>query len=805
MNKLIIVESVKKAPLISSLVDGYQVIASKGHVRRLPSKTGSVLPEEDFKMIWEVSNPAVVKNIIECAKKADLILLATDPDREGEAIGGHIATLLQENNIHTKILRIKFNSLEKNAILDAIAHPTELDQDLINAYFARLGLDYLVGFELSPFLWRKLPGSRSAGRVQSVCLRILVDREKEIAAFKPQDYWIISGSAENVEFELSQWQGKKFDRFLSEIEAQEAVTELQQRKDWIVSDILERTRSVKPSPPFITATLQQEASNKLGFRPSDTMSLAQQLYEGVRVNGQLTGLITYLRTDSVHVHENAIKQCREVIQDLYDTQYLPTQPNIYASRKKAQQAHEAIRPTNYTLAPAQICNQLEPKLAKLYRLIWERAVASQMAAAQLTTTTIQVKSQNEILETKASYHPFLGFKILYNTDDNTKTNLPFQMNSPVSFDGLTSIYNTTKPPRRYSEASIIQELEKCGIGRPSTYDKIITILQSRGYVRRENKSLIVEDRGLLVIALLEKWFKKYVENEFTASIEEQLDQVAEGQILWKSVLQAFWNDFHALIDQNMNLKPQEIQDAIHNQLNQYVISETNCPTCKTGSPIVKYSKNGGFIGCNNYPDCTWIRPMTSSYKVLHTDGEENVVLKHGPYGLYALWEKSQKKITIPRNFKEEQVTWGIVQAWAQLPKYLGQDESGNDISIGIGQFGLYVMRKNLEVKKPEYRHLNAKTNLDELTLADAIIVLNKEKRVRKTSDTDMPNYTPRRAARGRAALPKKPVRATRSRVVKDASAEDKPVRATRSRAVKDASAEDKPVRVRQPRVAKSTS
>lgn len=734
---LIIVESPKKARVLSTYFKGaYDVIASYGHVRSLPSKNGSVLPDENFKMSWEVQSKALIE-LVKKAKGASRVILAADPDREGEAICFHIAEVLKEQKVKCPITRVRFNSIEKETIKRALQDQVDLDVHLIDAYFARLAMDYLVGFNISPILWRKIPGNRSAGRVQSVGLRIVMDREREISAFQSQDYWVIKpqGIFAEKPYELcvKNWDGQQVEQFFyeSQAHADRIAEEIKVRK-WSVSDVQEKRRIQEPNPPFITATLQQAASNQLGFRPGRTMQLAQELYEGVKIGGELKGLITYMRTDSTAIHPDAAKQCKEVILKKWGKEYVSSRIRK-SNSKNAQNAHEAIRPTDYRLAPEEVAKYTKPELAKLYRIIWCRAVASQMASAVIYNMTITIISTNPkkscALLAKGSRCDFKGYKIVYNDSDEQDTVLPdVKIGQAVPIVDVDVDACQTQPPKRYTEAGLIKKLEQEGIGRPSTYDKVISVLQLRGYVRRDGKTLIAEDKGWVVSSFLEEWFARYVANDFTADIEKQLDDVANGMLQWRDLMKIFWTAFQEHANKAMLLSPAEVQAVLQSRIGAYLVKEESCPQCE-GIPIVKYSKNGGFIGCTNYPECKWIRPLTKNQHVLHEDDKDRVVLKAGPYGVYAFWEKSQKKVSIPANIKSEKINWDLVKQWRDLPRALGCDDDGREILLGIGRFGVYIRR--VVDGAPEYRHVPASVNVQDFGLKEALEVFAKPKRIIK--------------------------------------------------------------------------
>ncbi|MDD3446347.1 MAG: type I DNA topoisomerase, partial [Zavarzinia sp.] len=566
---VVIVESPAKAKTINKyLGPGYTVLASFGHVRDLPAKDGSVRPSEDFAMDWEVDNDSKkrIADIAKALKGADRLYLATDPDREGEAISWHVLQILNDRKAlkGVEVGRITFNEITKAAVTSAIKAPRQLDQELIDAYLARRALDYLVGFTLSPVLWRKLPGARSAGRVQSVALRLICERELEIERFKSQEYWsvlghFVSGDGTGFDARLTHLDGKKLDKFdINSAEKAEEAKAAIERREFHVDSVESKPGTRNPSPPFTTSTLQQEAARKLGFSAQRTMQLAQRLYEGIDVDGETVGLITYMRTDGVSMAAEAIQGARNLIGDQFGSAYLPDSPRLYkAKAKNAQEAHEAIRPTDFARHPDRL-HRLEPDQRRLYELIWKRALASQMNSARLERTTVDVASRdrNVILRATGSVVLFDGFLALYQegVDDRAKDDedggrLPKLIKDEgVRRGPVTIAQHFTEPPPRYSEASLVKKLEELGIGRPSTYASILSTLRDRAYVTMDKNRFLPEDKGRLVTAFLESFFSRYVEYGFTAGLEELLDDVSAGKIGWKEVLRDFWQDFAAAIE-----------------------------------------------------------------------------------------------------------------------------------------------------------------------------------------------------------------------------------------------------------------
>jgi DNA topoisomerase-1 len=574
---VLVVESPAKAKTINKyLGPGYKVLASFGHIRDLPSKDGSVKPDDDFSMVWEVDARAQVKmkDIASAMKGADKLILATDPDREGEAISWHILEVLRQKHVLGKIPveRVVFNAVTKSAILEAIKHPRKIDQDLVDAYLARRALDYLVGFTLSPVLWRKLPGARSAGRVQSVALRLVVERETEIEAFRAQEYWSIDADIEtgagNFPARLIQLDGKKLEKLSlgNEAAATRAVEAIKSQKFTIGSVEAKPVRR-NPSPPFITSTLQQEAARKLGFNAKRTMQVAQGLYEGVEIAGETTGLITYMRTDGVIMVTEAIAEARSMIGQKYGARYVPSAARVYTSRaKNAQEAHEAVRPTSFARLPEEVARYLDADAAKLYELIWKRAVASQMESAEQERTTVDVISADKKITLRATgtVTLFDGFLTLYlegedDASDEEGSKLPqVAVGDAAKPENVKSVQHFTEPPPRYSEASLVKKLEELGIGRPSTYATILSTLRDRAYVRQDRGRFFPEDKGRLVTTFLQSFFKRYVEYDFTADLEEKLDDVAEHKLNWKGLLRDFWGDFSAAVAETKDLKIRQV-------------------------------------------------------------------------------------------------------------------------------------------------------------------------------------------------------------------------------------------------------
>jgi DNA topoisomerase-1 len=738
---VVIVESPSKAKTIEKyLGKDFKVLASYGHVRDLISKDGSVRPDEGFAMSWQVDTRAKkhLDEIAKALKTADNLYLATDPDREGEAISWHIQEILSQKGLLKTLIpqRIAFNAITKDKVAEAMAHPRPIDRQLVEAYLARLSLDYLVGFTLSPILWRKLPGSRSAGRVQSVALRLVVDRENEIEAFRSQEYWtidvdLLTQEKKPFKAHLTHLDGQKLDKFSlpSQKEADGAVKKIE-AADFQVLSIEKKRTARHPRPPFTTSTLQQEASRKLGFSPKKTMQLAQKLYEGVRVHGDTTGLITYMRTDSTQVEGSAIAESRKVIESTFGKKYLPEAPRQYKTKaKNAQEAHEAIRPTQLSFNPKDIATFLDSDLLRLYELIWKRMMASQMASAELDQTAIDIASQKKdiILRATGSILVFDGFLTLYResldadqTQEDDDKLLPLLVEKePVEKQNILPEQHFTQPPPRYSEASLVKKMEELGIGRPSTYARTIQVLQDREYVRHEKKVLIPEDRGRIVTAFLLNYFRTYVEYNFTAHLEEQLDEISNGDLYWKDVLTQFWTDFHKAIEEAKDLKIQDVLEHLQSKLDSFlfpIVEEGKdphvCPRCEKGQLSLKLSKFGAFIGCSEYPTCNYTRPLTSSEEGEDTPSDHMpferdlgvdptsglpIKVKKGPYGFYIQWgealskKEKPKRVAVPAGYSPETITPQEAHSLAALPREVGvHPETKEMVTAAIGRFGPYV-------------------------------------------------------------------------------------------------------------------
>lgn len=728
--KLVVVESPAKAKTINKyLGPDYKVLASYGHIRDLPSKDGSVDPDNDFAMTWEFSpvGKKHLNDIIAALKDCDTLILASDPDREGEAIAWHILEELKEKKKLNgkKIERVVFHEITKSAVKEGIENPREIDQDLVSAYMARRALDYLVGFNLSPILWRKLPGSKSAGRVQSVALRLICDRENEIDKFKAEEYWTIDVdllTAQKAEMltHLINLDGKKLDKFTinSEEKALAAKAKIE-AQNFAISDVERKKASRYPAPPFTTSTLQQEAARKLRFSAKKTMQVAQKLYEA--------GIITYMRTDAVNLSKEAIKACREAIEKYFGVSYLPKTAKEYKNKtKNAQEAHEAIRPSDVMNTPKKIELKLDSDAYKLYELIWKRTVACQMNPAILDRVVVDAKSADGkiLLRANGQVIQFDGFLKLYqeskddSDDDNENAILPnVETGESVEKKEIKPAQHFTTPPPRFTEASLVKKLEELGIGRPSTYANIIAVLQERKYVKVEKLRFIPEDRGRIVTVFLENFFKKYVEYDFTAQMEEFLDDVSAGAMQWKKLLAGFWAKFIKNIDEVKPLQLTEVINKVDEALSAHLFPPRDdgsdpriCPKCGKGRLSIKFGKFGAFLGCSNYPECSYTKPLTDTKeeeeeaanasaqklangedKILCQMNEQNVYLRKGPYGYYVqLGDASgntekPKRCSLPKFVKPEELTAEQAQVLLSLPRDLG-----NGIEANIGKFGQYI-------------------------------------------------------------------------------------------------------------------
>src|SRR5882762_7311409 len=726
--KVVVVESPAKAKTINKyLGPGYEVLASFGHVRDLPAKDGSVDPDHNFKMLWEVDDKSRqrLNDIARAVKGADKLILATDPDREGEAISWHVLEVLKEKKALNKqtVERVVFNAITKQAVLEAMKNPRNIDGALVDAYLARRALDYLVGFTLSPVLWRKLPGARSAGRVQSVALRLVCEREIEIESFKPQEYWTVEADfaapAGNFTARLSHLDGKKLDKLSlgHGDDAKRAVAAIEGGR-FSVSEVEKKPVKRHPWPPFITSTLQQEASRKLGFAAARTMKIAQGLYEGVELGGETVGLITYMRTDGATMAGEAIVESRHVIADLHGDKYVPERPRVYTSKvKNAQEAHEAIRPTSFARVPEKVSRYLDADQARLYELIWKRALASQMESAEQERTTVDIADANGRTRLRATGTVILfdGFLKLYQEgrDDDTDGEdgrLPkIAASEALKLLAARDAQHFTEPLPRYSEASLVKKLEELGIGRPSTYASILSVLRDRAYVRMDRGRFVPEDKGRIVTAFLSSFFKRYVEYDFTADLEEKLDEVSAGELPWKQLLRDFWTNFHAAAEETKGLKFADVTAALDEILGPHMFPERAdssdpriCPTCGNGRLNLKLGKFGAFIGCSNYPECRYTRQMgrggengAAEARTLGIDPKSGleVALKSGRFGPYVQLGNGEKpqRSSIPKGFALETMDLEKALRLLSLPREVGlHPESGKPIMAGFGRFGPYL-------------------------------------------------------------------------------------------------------------------
>ena len=742
---LVIVESPAKAKTIEKyLGKNYEVLASFGHIRDLPSKNGSVDPNNEFKMSWSIDTQSKkrVKDIEISLKKANKLILATDPDREGEAISWHLLDVLsgKKNLLKGKTIeRVVFNAITKKSVIEAIAKPRQLDMELVEAYLARRALDYLVGFTLSPILWRKLPGARSAGRVQSVALRLICERETEIEKFDPKEYWSINAIIENSKgnnfpARLVALDEKKLEKFslVNKEQALKAKDALASSK-LSVTSIESKPITRNPQAPFMTSTLQQEASRKLGFSATQTMRTAQMLYEGVDIGGETTGLITYMRTDGISMIGEAISDCRASIEENFGEKYLPGQHRVYKTKaKNAQEAHEAIRPTSFSRTPESL--SLSGDMKKLYELIWKRTMASQMSAAKLERTTIQMedKKNSVALRSTGQIVKFDGFLRLYEetkpmtaeeTDSQSNTLLPpLAINDEVKAIDVKADQHFTQPPPRYSEASIVKKMEELGIGRPSTYASILKVLQDRGYVSLDNRRFTPVDKGRLLSAFLENFFGKYVQYDYTAKLEENLDKVSAGNLNWKILLREFWNEFSSSVDETKDLRVTNVLDALNDALRSSVfpnredgVDPRKCNSCEDGKLSLKLGKFGAFVGCSNYPECKFTRPfggedisIPTEDKLLgqHPDNGADIVLKSGRYGPYVEMEtdKKPKRTSLPKSWPYDLMDLDKGLRLINLPRKIGEHpEDGNQIISALGRFGPYIKHNKtyVSLKDPE--------------------------------------------------------------------------------------------------------
>ncbi|MFD1986694.1 type I DNA topoisomerase [Mesorhizobium newzealandense] len=736
---VVVVESPAKAKTINKyLGKNYKVLASFGHVRDLPAKDGSVRPDEDFAMSWAVDTASGKRlaDIAKAVKDADGLILATDPDREGEAISWHVLEVLKQKRAlkDKPVSRVVFNAITKSSVLEAMANPRQIDAPLVDAYLARRALDYLVGFTLSPVLWRKLPGARSAGRVQSVALRLVCDRESEIERFIREEYWQIAallGTPRNENFEarLTAFDRKRLQKLDISNKAQaDDIKSMLEGATFKAVSVEAKPTKRNPGPPFTTSTLQQAASSGLGFSASRTMQVAQRLYEGMEIGGETTGLITYMRTDGVQMAPEAISAARDAIAKEFGPKYLPEKPRQYTAKaKNAQEAHEAIRPTDFMRTPASVRQYLDSDQMRLYELIWKRAIASQMQPAEIERTTAEIEAVNGArtaeLRAIGSVVRFDGFIAAYtdqkddDSEDEENRRLPeIRAGEQLARQAINATQHTTEPPPRYSEASLIKKLEELGIGRPSTYTAILKTLEDRDYVTLDKRRLVPQAKGRLLSAFLESFFKRYVEYDFTASLEEKLDEISDGKLAWKDVLRDFWKDFSGAVADIKELRVTDVLDALNEELAPLVFPAREdgsnpriCPKCSTGNLSLKLGKFGAFVGCSNYPECSFTRQLGDAAnpngengngedgtKVIGKDPytSEEITLRSGRFGPYLQRGdgKEAKRSSLPKGWTAETVDHEKALALLSLPRDVGQHpESGKMISAGLGRYGPFVL------------------------------------------------------------------------------------------------------------------
>ncbi|BAP26064.1 type I DNA topoisomerase [Candidatus Liberibacter asiaticus] len=775
---VIIVESPAKAKTISKyLGSNYKVLSSFGHIRDLPAKKGSVLPEKEFEMIWNIdpSSQKHLQNIIHAVKSSTILILATDPDREGEAISWHVLDVLRQKNLieKTKIQRVSFNAITKQVVLNAMKSPRDINLDLVNAYLARRALDYLVGFNLSPILWQKLPGARSAGRVQSVALRLICNRENQIESFVSEEYWSLSVLLEtprNDKFtaHLTDFNGQRIEKkSISNKKEADDLISFVKKATYSVEKIENKPIKRNPWPAFTTSTLQQVASSRLGFSASHTMRIAQKLYEGIDVKGEIVGLITYMRTDGVHMSPDALEAVRRSITSHYGDHYLPEKPRIYSSKSKnAQEAHEAIRPNDFDFLPSKMKQFLDSDQFQLYNLIWKRSVASQMASAKFERTTVNIiatyNDQIGHLRTTGSLLCFDGFlKVWENQYDQEKNSeedilLPYiSANEQLIATETNASQHFTEPPPRYSESSLIKKMEEIGIGRPSTYATILETLYKRKYVIAEKRKILPQNTGRIVTAFLENFFSQYVEYDFTADLEEKLDEISTGKLNWKEVLHEFWEEFIEKIDSIKKLRISNVLDILNDTLSSVIFppKENNedsrtCPECHTHSLSLKLSsKYGAFVGCTNYPECKYTRQLTSNPQdipemkesvLLGNDLEtkESVTLRSGRFGLYVQRGdgKDAKRCSLPKTWKSDSVDYDKAMSLLSLPREIGiHPETQKNIIAGTGKYGYYLNHDGA------YTKLESIEQVLTIDLEQAISCITEKKKIEKSSRKNSKN------------------------------------------------------------------
>ncbi|HEX4712072.1 type I DNA topoisomerase [Phenylobacterium sp.] len=755
---IVVVESPGKAkPINKYLGSDYKVLASYGHVRDLPAKDGSVRPDEDFDMSWEVDAKSAkrLNEIAAAAKGADRLILATDPDREGEAISWHVLEVLRRKKVlaGVTVQRVTFNAITKAAVTEAMKAPRDIDMELVDAYLARRALDYLVGFTLSPVLWRKLPGSRSAGRVQSVALRLVVDREIEIEKFKTQEYWTVeadvSAGGDPFLARLTKHEGKRLTKFdLANETSAFAARDAVKAATFTVVAVEKKPARRSPPPPFTTSTLQQEASRKLGFNAQRTMQAAQRLYEGIDIGGETVGLITYMRTDGVQTAPEALDEAREVIGGLYGRDYVPEKARIYSTKaKNAQEAHEAIRPTSLARNPGRL--RLDGDLGRLYELIWKRMIASQMESARIERTTIDLESADGKTALRASGDVTLfdGYLAVYeegrdDAEDEAVSKLPpVNQGAQAKVIASRADQHFTEPPPRYSEASLVKKMEELGIGRPSTYASVLTVLRDREYVRMDKNRFVPEDKGRLVTIFLEEFFLRYVEYDFTADLEEKLDKVSAGDLDWKVLLREFWKEFHPKTEEILGLTTRSVLDTLDEALAPFLYppkadgSDVRvCPTCGTGRLSMKTSRFGPFVGCSNYPECRYTRPIGQAEDGEQASGDRElgvdpdtgmtVFLKSGRFGAYVQLGEGEKpkRSSLPKGWSAPDMDLEKGLRLLRLPREVGlHPEDSQPILAGIGRYGPFVQHNGT------YANLTGADEVFEVGLNRAVALLAEKR------------------------------------------------------------------------------
>jgi DNA topoisomerase-1 len=764
---VLIVESPSKAKSINKyLGSDYKVLASVGHVRDLAPKSDAIDTENNFQMRWEVSERGkkVIKDIADAAKNSENLYLATDPDREGEAIAWHVEAMLREmpKLANLNIYRITFNEITKNAVLEALKEPRRVDENLVNAYLARRALDFLVGFNLSPVLWRKLPGSKSAGRVQSVALKIITERELEIEKFNPEEYWTLKAifnKNQDKQFEarLINFNDKKIEKLSIKDDGGASIF-LEKIKDskYKIEEIQKKETKRNPYAAFTTSSMQIEASRKLGFTANQTMRTAQKLYEGTEIDGETTGLITYMRTDSVTMSKDAIEEVRNYVLEKLGKEYIPIEPRVYKSKaKNAQEAHECIRPTNIKLNPEVLKKYLNSDESRLYEIIWQRAVSSQMSSAIIDQVSVNIINDDKKIRFRSngSSIKFPGMLAVYQEtveedkkeDENENSNLlpPLEEGDNLNLINAEKNQHFTLPPPRYTEASLVKKLEELGIGRPSTYASIIKVLQDRDYVLLDKKRFNPHDRGRVVSVFLENYFNKYVEYDFTADMENQLDEISDGKLDWKEVIKKFWETFKVLCDDTISKSNREIIDVLDNALGPHFFpplgedKDRKCPSCDNGRIGLKVGKFGGFVGCSNYPECKYTVQFSQITDAkngglagpkeigIYPETGEMITIRRGPYGVYmqvgeGTTDKKPKRVSIPKNFEPDEIGLNTAIQLLALPRKLGfHPENNLTISAGIGMYGPYVLHNK------KYKGLEKSDNILDIDLERAIELIAK--------------------------------------------------------------------------------